>query len=841
MSNRKKLLDLAARIADGEPIEWARQRDSLGKDDAGVVDRLAMLERLRNTLENRDEEPSERRVPARWGHLEIRARLGEGSFATVYSALDRDLEREVALKLRVGSDSTHDDVSGWLDEARRLARVRHPNVLAVHGAGVHEGIPGIWSERLQGFDLAVWRRRGPVASEALLETAAALLSALSAVHAEGLVHGDVKPGNVMREPDGRLVLMDFSASVEVITSRVSDDRAGSPLAMAPERFLGAPITPAVDLFGVGVVLYYLIEGRFPVPAGSMEGIRGWWRRGLRPRFRNRAPRALRRLVLDLLASDPEARPDAKSALRSVGRIRTAPQRLRRRISVSAVIVALSAALGYSLDAKRDAARAQRESEAVNRFLTDLLASPRRTHHGPNLPIVALLDDAARRAGVRLADQPRAQADVLAAIGTSYLQLRQPEPAADLLDQAIALNEQLDRPVEAASARVERARVALAQGDPARARRLNLQSLEALPETGAEPARVRVLNRIGLALASIQQGLLDQAREELDEALAVADASGLAGKSPQWALALLESGQLALRRGRTEPAVAPLRRSLDFFLERYGARNHNAFSARNALVEALDRLGRLDEASRLAHENLEVANAWLGPTDRLSLLASDTLANLLSRRGRPAEALELNRDTLRRIEGSPETDPELRLQLEANQVAFLLDTGRYEEALRLSRSALPELLDHFGPRHPTTLITGLNQVDALLVSGRAVESLARARDYRRQLTEIYGEAHLFVRVATYLEGGSLSALARFESAEPLLTAAHAALSAQLGESNPLTLKAAGLLGLHWQRTDRVEPAIALVEPSHAEALEALGPDHVRTRDLASLLEALRAQR
>ena len=755
----------------------------------------------------------------------------------MYSAFDRHLKREVALKLRIGTRASAGDAAQWVDEARRLARVRHSNVLAVYGAGVHEGIPGLWSERVHGCDLVTLRGWGPLPRDELLDLSGALLAAVRAVHQESLVHGDVKPANVMREPNGRVVLMDFGASVDVAASEAGDDRAGSPLAMAPERFDGAPVTPAVDLFGVGVVMFYMIEGRYPIPAGSLEGIRGWWRRGFRPRFRDEVPRALRRLVMKLLDADPEARPDAEAAIETVDRIRSAPQRRRRLISLSVVIASLSVALGLSLDVQRESARAERESEAVSRFLTDLLASPRRTRQGPSLPIGSLLEDAAGRAVAQLADQPAAQADVLTAVGTSYRQLGQHEPAADLLGQAMALNERLGRPVEAGYVRVELARVALARGDPDRARKLNSQSLAELPSGGGPQARVRVLAQIGLALSSIREGLLDQARTELDEALALSRMHGLAGQSSEWALALLESGQLAQRRGRPDEAVGPLRRSLDFFLNRYGERNHNTFSARNALVSTLDRLAELDEASRLARRNLEVATAWLGPADRLSIVAADTLANLLSRSGRPAEALSLNRETLRKIEDRADADPDMRLQLKANQVGYLLDTGRPEEALRQASSTLPRLLERFGVRHPTTLITGLNQVDALLSSGRFVESLARARDYRGQLARTYGEDHLLVQVATYLEGGSLSALSRFESAEPLLAGAHRSLAAQLGESNPLTLKAAWLLGQHWQRTAQLEQAGALARSSYQLALDTLGPDHVRTRNLAALKQAL----
>src|SRR5690606_5243201 len=142
----------------------------------------------------------------------VRGRIGAGSSGEVFDAFDTVLERDVALKLLRGDDAVQP--RAFIAEARRLAQVRHPNVLAVYGAAVHGGRAGMWSDRIVGVSL---RERvaagGPMDWDEVLPIGEQLVGALQAVHGAGLVHGDLKPANVMREQDsGRIVLMDFGTA-----------------------------------------------------------------------------------------------------------------------------------------------------------------------------------------------------------------------------------------------------------------------------------------------------------------------------------------------------------------------------------------------------------------------------------------------------------------------------------------------------------------------------------------------------------------------------------------------------------------------------------------------------
>ena len=121
----------------------------------------------------------------------------------------------------------------WLDEARRLARVRHPNVIGIHGAETDGDYGGIWMDLVDGVSLDQLLEDGPLATAPAHEVATSLASALTAVHDAGLVHGDVKGGNVIVEPSGRVILLDFGAAVDL---REGDRlTAASPLSAMVSR------------------------------------------------------------------------------------------------------------------------------------------------------------------------------------------------------------------------------------------------------------------------------------------------------------------------------------------------------------------------------------------------------------------------------------------------------------------------------------------------------------------------------------------------------------------------------------------------------------------------------
>lgn len=199
----------------------------------------------------------------RWGSFELLECVGRGGFGEVYRAFDPSLQREVAVKLLWPEldESRSRQQEHLLREARAMARVVHPNVVPVYGVDFREGRAGFWTAFVRGKTLSgLLAANGPFGPQETVLIGIDLCRALSAVHGAGLLHRDVKPGNVMREKGGRILLMDFGLTDFSATQTFS---GGTPRYMAPEVLAGEPASVRSDIFALGVLLYHLLTGRFP--------------------------------------------------------------------------------------------------------------------------------------------------------------------------------------------------------------------------------------------------------------------------------------------------------------------------------------------------------------------------------------------------------------------------------------------------------------------------------------------------------------------------------------------------------------------------------------------------
>lgn len=306
------LIALANDVCDGRRIEW----ESIAPPTATPASRkvIAELRRLASVVDahrvlGEDEAPPpprpEQDAPGVWGHLVLLETVGQGAFGTVYRAWDARLDREVALKVLLQAP-----LRSPLDEARHLARIRHPNVVAVYGAEELGPQVGIWMEFIEGETLAtVVRERGPMSAREVAGIGSDLCSALSALHRSGLLHGDIKAHNVMREIGGRIVLMDFSG-VRVADTDGASALSGTPHYMAPELFQGRAASFTADIYSLGILLFYLLSGHFPVDGADVAEIRQRHASAERVRLRDirpDLPEPVVQIVERATAADPGAR------------------------------------------------------------------------------------------------------------------------------------------------------------------------------------------------------------------------------------------------------------------------------------------------------------------------------------------------------------------------------------------------------------------------------------------------------------------------------------------------------------------------------------------------------
>lgn len=331
-------------IADGAPVDWRQLEDSA---DHGELEALRLLDDIGHGYRSEDK-PAAPRRPAlfRWGGIEVEERIGNGSFGEVFRAFDPWLRRHVALKLfRSGA-------SAGLDEARLLARLRHRNVLSVYGCGVNDGRAGLWSELIEGSTLAAAvEAEGAVSGEEALRIGHDLAQALATVHGAGLVHGDVKAENVMRESGGRIVLMDFGAGG--CERLLASQRliSGTPRYLPPEVLDGASLGASTDIYALGVLLYRLTAARYPYAETETSKLRDAQRRGPPPPLRSLRPELdprLCALIEQCIALDPAQRPASAHALSAqFSTLLHPPATASRNLPIAALAIAGAALLGVA--------------------------------------------------------------------------------------------------------------------------------------------------------------------------------------------------------------------------------------------------------------------------------------------------------------------------------------------------------------------------------------------------------------------------------------------------------------------------------------------------------------
>jgi len=252
------------------------------------------------------------------GRYELGERLGYGGMSTVQVAVDRRLERQVAVKLlaeHLADDSQF--ISRFRREALSAARLVHPNIVQVFDFGLDEasGRHYIVMEYINGRSGAeILREETRLGVADTLELIDGACRGLAHAHRMGVIHRDVKPGNIMRSDEGAVKLADFGIAKAMVGQTSQITQAGSVLGtaayLAPEQASGAEVGPPADLYGLGVVTYQLLAGRLPYDAGSLTELAMLQQREYPMRLDEVAPEvppALALAVEKALALAPEDR------------------------------------------------------------------------------------------------------------------------------------------------------------------------------------------------------------------------------------------------------------------------------------------------------------------------------------------------------------------------------------------------------------------------------------------------------------------------------------------------------------------------------------------------------
>jgi serine/threonine-protein kinase len=412
VADDQSLLDVAAALADGALIDWESAAHSITNEtDRALLAELQFISAVTHVHRSLGDssrlaasgDPStsgeaavlgERaRAAAYWGPLEIIEPIGHGTFGDVYRAWDTRLDREVALKILRRRERDETRESTVIQEGRLLARVRHPNVVTVYGAERVDGRVGVWMEYIPGKTLEEeLRDHGPFDIAHVVKIGIELAGALSAVHRAGLIHRDVKAHNVMRDGNGRLVLTDFGAGcdLEETPNGAARELAGTPVYVAPEVLAGQPATPQSDIYSLGVLLYYLLCGTYPVRGRSLKEVREVHANGTRVPLRQALPDlppGVARIIDGATDPDPRERyetPDMLGAALAMFISSTSDARgpvthttgLRGRYAALAVLLVLAVAGGLLAAWRTSETPANGDRGTTNRTVVGALDSDR---------------------------------------------------------------------------------------------------------------------------------------------------------------------------------------------------------------------------------------------------------------------------------------------------------------------------------------------------------------------------------------------------------------------------------------------------------------------------------
>src|SRR6266705_472017 len=215
-----------------------------------------------------------KRIGSKLSHYKLLRKLGEGGMGEVYLAEDILLGRPAAVKFlsrHVASDPQ--GIRRFVGEARAASALNHPNIATIYELGETGGLHFIAMEYVEGQTLREMMAGKPLHTAEILSIAVQMADALDAAHTKGIVHRDIKPGNIMIMPRGQIKVLDFGLAKQVIFDQALTDAEtqatesgllmGTIQYMSPEQALGRPVDHRSDLFSLGVVLYEMATGRLP--------------------------------------------------------------------------------------------------------------------------------------------------------------------------------------------------------------------------------------------------------------------------------------------------------------------------------------------------------------------------------------------------------------------------------------------------------------------------------------------------------------------------------------------------------------------------------------------------
>lgn len=741
------------------------------------------------------------------GHVRLGARLGAGGMGEVWEGSDERLGRTVAVKMirhdhRLGDGAR----ARFAREAQILSRLEHENICRLYELIETDTFDVLVMERVSGRTLKDALQDGLRPGESL-SIAIGICSALVAAHSLSVVHRDLKPENVMLTAGGEVKVLDFGLArllADDVAASTPDrappadgtylspspavtragDILGTPHYMSPEQARGEPVTAASDMFAFGLLLYELYTGKPPYASESFIEVLQRARWGDVPAITG-VSRPIGSLIRSLVELHPGQRPTATGTLERLHRLRERPMRRLRTAAVAVAAASLVLGTVFSLvgltQARREAALASATTDFLVRVFTT--SDPER-EAGGNVTARELLDRGAARINTELAGQPATRARLLLTLGRIHNNLGMPDRAADLLEQALAIQEGL-----------------YARDD-------------------------RTLLDILLPLASsyAEHGAFKRSREVLERALTIADRTGDRAREADASISL---ASLLQRTGHLDEADPVARHALDLARSVHGIESQPAAAAASNLATLLLDRGKPAGAEPLLIEALQILDRLHGAEHPDSSRVALNLATCRKELGRFAEAEALYRRSLASFEHRLGTEHPQTAIAHNDLGVVLLELGRIGEAEAKFERATAIADRSLGRTHPVTGILRSNLAEATHLLGR----LAQAEALFEEAIEVekagFGAQHPAVAESLRGLGMVVADSGRLEEAERLLQESLTMRQSLAGAENPDYARSLADLGRLYRFQGRIEDAASALTRASLILEQTLGTNHPHT--------------
>jgi len=735
--------------------------------------------------------------------------LGEGGMGVVYRAVRDDVGAEVALKVLWDAPLSPDRRSRFDHERRILAQLRHPGIVPLYDAGVQpDGTPWFAMELVDGTNIIshVGEHRLRVRDRLLLFSR--VCAAVRAAHQRLVVHGDLKPSNILVSRDGRVRLLDFgvAARLDDASDAPGRHRLLTPAYAAPERRAGQSPTVQNDVYALGVVLRELLCAAPPgamgdgaLPPSRLSAVRyaaegrgeDWDDLDVLCQAALAADAAMRYPSVEALQRDVdlylESRPLAVRPRTRGYLIRKFMHRRGREVAITAILALSGVTAGIvhtrALAAARNAALAEAaRSGRLREFLENLF-------HGRGAPpesidsirVATLVDHGIREARALTSDRAT-QLQMYETLGVVSARLGHLERADSLLRTAAMESARLHGDADARTLRVRTAWAGVlmrrARGDSAETM-LRAAAGDAERTLGARhPLTAEVQLALGTLLRGV--GRLSEARSHLVRVEALhRDGDTL---SLEYVRALRELGNLESDDGKVSRADSLWRRALPIARHLFGPRHPEVGFLLSNLGSAALHRGEYAGAEAYQREALDQSAEWYGLEHPVAAAAELVLGQTLVRADRPAEALA----SLRHAEGVLERSATFGPQHPSTAVAHgavgsaLSVLGRHDEALRAFEKSVRVLSVALGAEDPNTLTQRANVATALAALGRVDSAVTLLDDLVARASRALGARAPLVAGLKATLGGILAGQGRHADAATTLSDAVAALDA-IGEA------------------------------------------------------------